>query len=139
MTLLRTSIQLYVALGAFFAFPLKVLAAYDPNKGVGKWLSGDNTPTKSFFDEWGGSFNNPGIIVARVIQIFMGFLGIICVGLITYAGFLWLTAGGEEEQAKKARNILFQSVIGLLIVMMAWSVSWFVISALNAAVYQTAR
>jgi len=35
--------------------------------------------------------------VARVINIALGFLGIIAVALIIYAGFLWLTAAGKEE------------------------------------------
>lgn len=98
---------------------------------IGTALIGDDTPTKKFFDEWGTSATQSiGIIVARIINVVMGFLGIVTVALITYAGFLWLTAAGEEDKVKTATKILSQSVIGLLIAMSAWSVSYFVIISL---------
>ncbi|PIR56886.1 MAG: hypothetical protein COU72_03860, partial [Parcubacteria group bacterium CG10_big_fil_rev_8_21_14_0_10_41_35] len=41
-------------------------------------------------------------IIALIINIFLGFLGIIAVLLILYAGYMWMTAAGNEDQVAKA-------------------------------------
>ncbi|MBU1062651.1 hypothetical protein KJ700_00585, partial [Patescibacteria group bacterium] len=41
---------------------------------------------------------DPRIIVANIIRMIFGFLGIIAVCLILYAGWLYMTAGGEEDK-----------------------------------------
>ena len=47
--------------------------------------------------------------------------------LTVYAGYLWLTARGEEEPIKKAQKIIIASVIGLVIVVSAYSITNFVV------------
>ena len=42
----------------------------------------------------------------NIVKIFLGFLGILAVVLIIYAGFLWMTAGGEEEKVKEINDII---------------------------------
>src|SRR3989338_7749959 len=37
-------------------------------------------------------------IIAQIINITLGFLGIVAVSIIMYAGYLWMTASGNEEQ-----------------------------------------
>jgi len=69
--------------------------------------------------------SDPRIIVARVINVSLGLLGTIATVLIVYAGFLWMTAGGNDEQAGKARKIIFASVIGLVIILSAFAISRF--------------
>lgn len=71
--------------------------------------------------------------IARVINIAFGFLGIIAVILVIYAGFLWMTAHGNEDQVKKAKLILRNAVIGLVIILSAWGIAAFVISRLSNA------
>lgn len=76
----------------------------------------------------------PGTIVQRITAIFFGLLGTIAVVMVMYAGFLWLTAGGEEEKTKKATTLLFQSFVGLLIILASWSLTFFVLVQLTRAV-----
>lgn len=76
----------------------------------------------------------PHIMARRIITILFSFLGIVAVILIIYAGFLWLTAGGEEEKAKQATTLLFQAFIGLIIVLAAWVIAYFVIDQLVKAI-----
>jgi hypothetical protein len=52
-------------------------------------------------------------------------LGVLFVCLTVYAGFLWMTAGGNEEHIEKAKKLLFRAVIGLIIVLSAYSIAWF--------------
>jgi len=68
--------------------------------------------------------------VLRVIQIALGFLGIIMVGLIIYAGYLWMTSLGQEDKIKKAKNILKNTVIGLIIILSAWGITYFILDRL---------
>lgn len=75
-----------------------------------------------------------GLIVGSVILTSLGLLGVIFVVLLTYGGFLWLTSAGEEEKAKKARDLIVNSLIGILIVIAAYSIAYFVLSRLAPAV-----
>src|SRR3989338_5859566 len=77
-------------------------------------------------DFWGGDTNGeafannaglPGavtdlrVIIANVIRIALGFLGILAVLIIIYAGFLWMTAAGNEERIEKAKKVLTGGLI----------------------------
>jgi hypothetical protein len=65
--------------------------------------------------------------VGRIIKIVLGFLGIIFLALTVYAGALWMTAAGNEEKVTKALDILKTSVIGLIIIIAAYSITYFVV------------
>lgn len=72
-------------------------------------------------------------IVGKIINGAMGLLGVIFVAQMVYAGYLWMTASGEEEQLTKAKNIIRRSIVGLTIVLAAWAITNFVLSRLTAA------
>lgn len=72
----------------------------------------------------------PAVIIGRIIQVALGLLGILFIALITYGGFLWMTSGGSEEKIKKAKSLIVNGVIGLIIAVAAYTVSYFVIQAL---------
>lgn len=78
--------------------------------------------------------NDPRIIAANIIRIALGFLGIIAVVLIIYAGWLWMTADGQEEKIDKAKKILTGAVIGLVITLSAFAIASFILSRLIGAV-----
>ena len=46
--------------------------------------------------------------------------------LIIYGGILWMTAMGKENQVEKAKNIIIQAVIGLVIVLAAYAITSFI-------------
>jgi len=62
---------------------------------------------------------------ANLIQVALGLLGTICVVLMLYAGFLWMTAAGNEENVKKAQDIIKYAVIGLIIILSAYAITRF--------------
>ncbi len=70
---------------------------------------------------------------AKVVQIALGLLGILATVLIVYAGFKWMTAAGNEEQVGEAKKIMYQAVIGLVIIMSAYSIVRFVLPQLFKA------
>jgi heme/copper-type cytochrome/quinol oxidase subunit 2 len=69
-------------------------------------------------------------IIGLLINVVLGFLGIVFLVLLLYAGFLWMTAAGDEQKVKKARDMIFQAVIGLVIVVAAFAISSFVLGSL---------
>lgn len=73
------------------------------------------------------------VLVARIIRVFLGLLGIIAVGIIVYAGFLWMTSRGNEETVLKAKTLIKDAIIGLAIILSAFSIVTFIISRLGDA------
>lgn len=76
---------------------------------------------------------DPRVLAGRIINIVLGFLGVIAVGLIMYAGFIWTTSNGDEEKVTQAKNILKNSVIGLAIILASWGIAIFILSRLGGA------
>jgi hypothetical protein len=72
-------------------------------------------------------------IVGASINVLLGILGIVFVVLVVYSGFLYLTSQGEETNVKKAKKLLGQSIIGLVIIVAAYAISDYVIKALITA------
>ncbi len=57
-------------------------------------------------------------------------LGIVMLVLIIYAGFLWMTSGGDQTQVDRAKTMLRNAVIGVIIILSSWALTTFVINAL---------
>lgn len=62
---------------------------------------------------------DPRETAARVINVSLTILGIIFLAYVVYAGYLWMTAGGEEEKVSEAKNHLRNGLIGLVIILAA--------------------
>ncbi|MCL5794897.1 MAG: pilin [Patescibacteria group bacterium] len=87
-------------------------------------------------DVYGNSDVNSGTLsetVAKIIKIVLGFLGVIFIVLIIYAGFLWMTSAGNEEKIKTAKKIITAAIIGTAIILCAYAVTVFVIDNLISA------
>ncbi len=76
---------------------------------------------------------DPRVIAANIINIALGLIGIVLVSLIIYAGFLYMTSGGEADKVGTAKKIILNAVIGLVIVLSAWAITRYVISRLLEA------
>jgi TRAP-type C4-dicarboxylate transport system permease small subunit len=72
-------------------------------------------------------------LIGEIINILLSVLGIVFVVLIVYAGYLYLTDAGGGEHVKKAKNLLTTSIIGLVIIIAAYAIANYVISALAGA------
>ncbi|MFA6161046.1 MAG: IPT/TIG domain-containing protein [Patescibacteria group bacterium] len=76
------------------------------------------------------SNTDPRTIAVNIINALLGLLGIIMLGLILYAGFLWMTSGGDATKVENAQKIIRNAVIGLVIILSAWAIAYYVINAL---------
>jgi hypothetical protein len=76
---------------------------------------------------------DPRTIVSSVVSVLLGFLGILAVLIILFAGFKWMTAGGNDDNISSAKSMMTAGVIGLVIVLASFGLSQFVIEALYNA------
>jgi len=77
---------------------------------------------------------HPANIIARVINVVLTFMGILFISLMIYAGITWMTAGGEQEKVNKARDIIKAAIMGLIIVIAAYAITFFIFRSLTEAV-----
>ena len=114
-------IVIFVAVG-LFAFFSSVLAQ---NFGTNEISNGLNNSLGS---------TDPRATVGRIINISLGLLGVIAVGIIMWGGFVWMTSGGEEDKIRSAQTIIRNGVIGLVIILSAWGITLFILSKLGGAI-----
>jgi hypothetical protein len=77
--------------------------------------------------------SDPRIMAANVVRVILGFLGVIAVLLILYAGWLWMSSGGNDDKISKAKKILSNAVIGLIIILASFALASFIINRFYAA------
>ncbi len=53
--------------------------------------------------------------------------------LILYAGFMWMTSRGDAEQEKKAREVLFGAIVGVIIVLSAYAITRFLFQSIGVS------
>ena len=71
------------------------------------------------------------LIIVNVIRILLGFLGLVLVSMILYAGFTIMTSDGNEEKVTRGKTILKNAVIGTGIILFSFIIVQFVISILS--------
>ena len=65
------------------------------------------------------SYCTPGQVYTKFLNIAMYTIGIVAVIAVIYGGYLYMTARGNAEQAKKGRTVLTWAIIGLVVVLAA--------------------
>lgn len=71
------------------------------------------------------------LIIARVIRVALGFLGVIFLALVIYGGYLWMTAGGNDEKIGEAKKVIINGIVGLIIILSAYAIVLFVMKLLG--------
>ena len=66
--------------------------------------------------------------VAMLINVFASVMGFLAVGMIIYGGFMLLTAQGDPARIKRGKDVVLYSVIGLILVMLAYAIVNFVMT-----------
>lgn len=76
---------------------------------------------------------DPATIVFTIVNTALIFLGTITLILVIVAGFLWLTAAGEEEKIKKAKDIMKGATLGLVVVLGSYGLAQYLFTAIRIA------
>jgi hypothetical protein len=72
------------------------------------------------------------IIVVKIINVVLGLLATIFLLLVVIAGYKWMTSGGNQEKTKEASGQIRSALIGLIIITISWSISFFILRRLVA-------
>ncbi len=84
---------------------------------------GFRPPTDAYTE---GAAENPFALVVQFLSNLIGFLTILgamfFIVQFILGAFSWLTAGGDAGKVEKARNQLLNGVIGLVIIVMSYSI-----------------
>lgn len=67
-------------------------------------------------------------VLARIINIFSLIVGVVAVIMIIFAGFKYITSGGNQEGVKTAKQALIYALVGLIIVALAQIIVKFVLN-----------
>jgi cysteine-rich repeat protein len=114
-TMLTFALTVSVGVGVFFAVP--ALAQVD---------------FQSFGEAAGFSTQaSVQVIIARLIRTAITFAGIVVVVFMIYGGFMYMTAGGNTDRIEKAKKVLINTVIGLVIVLSAFTITQFILGSLS--------
>jgi hypothetical protein len=96
------------------------------------------SPLQQGLEEFGAA--EPGLVidsnlviyVSTIFRWFLGLIGTVLFLLLAYGGLVYMTAGGNESDTKKAVGIISNAIIGIIILFAAWLVSDYVVSAILA-------
>jgi hypothetical protein len=72
-------------------------------------------------------------VVAKLINAALTLSGLVLVGIFLYGGTVWMLALGDETKVQQAKSAMLQGVIGLLVIVMSYSIASWILNALNSA------
>jgi len=71
----------------------------------------------------------PTTTIGNIIRSLLGLAGSLTIIMMTYAGILWMTAGGKEQTVTKAKKIMLWTVIGLILIFSSYTIVKFILTA----------
>jgi len=102
--------------------PIQANAEFAPGSPTGALDSvGENSELKG---------DDPFEIIAKLVNIALGLLGIVFFLLLLFAGWKWMTARGDTGKTEEATKLITQAVVGLIIILSAKAISTFAIEQL---------
>jgi multidrug transporter EmrE-like cation transporter len=113
----KTTIIFFTLVVLFFILAPPVLAQLDTGLDYGTYT--------------GLGTQDIRVTIMRVVRVIIGLVGIIAIIIIIYGGYTWMTSGGNPEKIDKAKKILTNAVIGLVIILSAFAIVSFIIGALE--------
>jgi len=112
-----------ICLIVFLALPILASAGSSASENLNKVGSGgSNAPYQNITV----GYNDLASIIGVVIQAFLGLLGVLFLVYILYAGYNWMVAQGDEEKVTKAKETIQRAIIGLIVIVGAYAISYWV-------------
>jgi len=74
-----------------------------------------------------------GNILANVLSTAYFWAGVVAVGLIIYGGYMYVLSNGDPSRVKKAKDVILYSVIGLVVIILAFAITTIVIGGVKGA------
>lgn len=107
----------------FLYSPISKTGAYDFKNDSG---ISDVAPKIGYDSD---SNRDPEYYVGTILSVVFSFMGLIFLILIIYSGIVWMTAQGNTSQIDKAKNTIVKAIVGLVICLSAYAITYFVMNA----------
>lgn len=120
-----------VALGLALALPFVHLTPVLHAQAA--TLEADDILSEDFGDTTGLGQADLKTAIGQLINVALGFLGVVAVVIILMGGFKWMTAGGSDKNVEEAKRLIIAGIIGLAIILAAYAIASFVISSILSA------
>ena len=92
----------------------------------------DIKPLDKYTGMTDASEDDLGSTIGRIISSVIGILGLACVIIIIIGGVQYMTSSGDSGKVKIAKDTILYGVIGMVICVLAFAITQFVIGAINA-------
>ena len=101
--------------------------AYDFESGSGI----SQTAVEAGYNEANLTEDTIAQLTGRIIRTVILYIGVFFLLLTIYAGFIWMFSRGNEQQIEKAKLILQNAIIGLIVVLLAYAITYLFMAALS--------
>ena len=78
--------------------------------------------------ETGANSTPVNTIISSALYTVLSLVGIIFFAYLLYGAYIWMTSRGNEEKVKEATNTLTNAIIGLIVTLSAYVLTYFLIS-----------
>lgn len=127
---IRFFFKMFIVLMLAFISVSSFASANIPNTGTGIDITSGDV-FKSFVDATAykdvTTTKTLPQLVGDIVKGLLSLLGVVFAIFLIYGGILWMTAGGEQSRLERAKSIIKNSVIGIIITFGAYAISYFVI------------
>ncbi len=72
-------------------------------------------------------------VLGRLLQVLLSILGLVLLGYLIVGGMFYFSAGGNEDRVKKAKAMLRNSIIGIILVSASLVIANFVTQSIESA------
>lgn len=123
LTLFSVAVVLSVAAVSTNAYDFVASTGLDTTAGSSGHLD------QRFFGRNGSIEGGISVIISAVLSV----LGILFLALMIWSGLLWMTARGDAKKVEKAKDILIDSIIGIIVVSGAYAITYFVLGGVEGS------
>ena len=125
----RTIIRAAVAVSFFSLITMPAIVA---GQGLKDAFGGTKSPLNTVANQAGvKDVDSVGTVSGRIINTALTLVGLIFLLLMVYGGYLWMTARGDEGQVEKAQSIIRNAIIGIVLVIAAYAITYFITNKLE--------
>lgn len=102
----------------------QALSAYDFKEESGLSKTGEGLGySKEMLS--GGEYMLP-LKIGNVIEVVLAFVGVLFLILMIYGGYIWMMARGNEQETEKAKKIIQNALIGIVVVLAAYAITTYI-------------
>lgn len=72
-------------------------------------------------------------LIGKILNVIFGTLGVLLLAYLLYAGFLWMTDPGDGSHVKKAKLVIRNAIVGLVIIVASFAITSFILGLFSGS------